>query len=169
MTSYENEIVQEKKNIDNIVIFTDGSYMKKKTETLAGIGVYFPNGELVNISKKFTVEPITNQRTELYAIYKGIKIIAKNFKFKNIMIYSDSEYSIKSLTIWIDNWKKNSWKSANGKDVLNQDIIKKIDKYLVKYKGKIKFQHVRAHTGKNDDLSKWNDEADKLAKSGALE
>jgi ribonuclease HI len=153
--------------MDDIIIFTDGSFIKNKKDTLCGYGVYFPNGEYKNISKKFIIKPLTNQRAELYAIYKAIKKVHINKKIYNIIIYSDSEYSIKSLTIWIKNWKNNNWKSSKGQDVLNQDIIKKIDKLIEKYKGTVKFIHVKAHTNNKDKLSLWNDEADKLAKAGA--
>ena len=64
-----------KPQINNITVFTDGSCIKTSNKILCGYGVYFPNNELKNISKKFTIEPLTNQRTELYAIYKAIKKI----------------------------------------------------------------------------------------------
>jgi ribonuclease HI len=155
-----------------IKIFTDGSYVK--ATKACGYGVLFPNGEYPNISKKFTIEPKTNQRAELYAIYKGIKTVYKDIKNKvnfktNITIYTDSEYSIKSLTIWIKNWKKNNWKASTGKDVLNQDLIIKLDNLIEKYKtnyGGIKFVHVRSHTGRKDFESINNDLVDELAKRG---
>jgi ribonuclease HI len=153
--------------VDTIVVFTDGSYKKTKNGILCGYGIYFPNEEIKNISKKFTKKPLTNQRAELYAIYKAIKKIIENIGFKKIEIYTDSEYSIKSLTEWIINWKKNNWKTSNNKEVLNQDIIKKIDKKIQKYKNKIFFFHVKAHTNKKDYQSICNDMADQLAKQGA--
>lgn len=158
----------EKQDKKNVVIFTDGSCIKKKgIEPKCGYGVYFPNKELKNMSKSFDVGELTNQRAELYAIYKGIKKISNEIDFDYINIYTDSEYSIKSLTVWIDNWKQNNWKTANNKEVANQDIIKKIDKYLQKYKGKIYFHHIRSHTGKKDFYSICNEKADKLATDGA--
>jgi len=131
-----------------------------------GYGIHFPNKEFEDVSRPFTHEPLTNQRAELYAIYKALKISTKK-KFDKIHIYSDSEYSIKSLTVWIDNWKKNDWRTANKKPVMNQDIIKEIDVYLQKYKKKIVFTHVYSHTGNTDIHSLGNAEADRLATSGA--
>lgn len=155
-------------NKKNIIIFTDGSCIKKRgKDPLCGYGIYFPNKEINDVSKPFVIGEKTNQRAELYAIYKGIKLTKNNVSFDYINIYTDSEYSIKSLTEWIKNWKKNNWKNANNKDVANQDIIKKIDKYLQKYKGKIFFHHVRSHTGKTDYKSMGNTIADKLATEGA--
>lgn len=153
---------------NNVVVYTDGSCIKKSTgNPKCGYGIHFPNNELEDLSRKFTHEPLTNQRAELYAIYKALKKITKNIKFDTISVYTDSEYSIKSLTIWINTWKKNDWKTANKKKVMNQDLIKKIDKILQKYPNKINFTHVRSHTGRLDKHSIGNDIADKLATAGA--
>ena len=149
-----------------IIVFTDGSFIRSKNNQadLCGYGIHFPNGEFADISKKFTKNPLTNQRAELYAIYKAIKIITNTNKDINIKIYTDSEYSIKSLTLWIINWKKNNWIATTGKPVMNKDIIEKIDKLIEEHNGEIKFQHVRSHTGKKDFESIHNDIVDKLAK-----
>ena len=164
------------RNTKEIKIFTDGSYVK--ATQACGYGVLFPNKEYENISEPFTIVPKTNQRAELYAIYKGIKTVYKGIKNEdgdgvnekiNIIVYTDSEYSIKSLTVWIINWKKNNWKATTGKDVLNQDLIIKLDKLIEKFKskyGSIKFVHVRSHTGKRDWESINNDLVDVLAKKG---
>jgi ribonuclease HI len=152
--------------MNKIIVFTDGSFISKLNK--CGYGVLFPNKEFKNISRKFTHEPLTNQRAELYAIYKAIKRVNDSDINLPIKIFSDSEYSIKSLTIWIKTWKKNNWKSSTGKSVMNQDIIKDIDELMTTHKGRIEFQHVRAHTGKQDTDSKNNDIVDKLAKDGAF-
>lgn len=149
----------------SIIIFTDGSCTSSTDK--CGYGIHFPNKEYKDISKKFIILPKTNQRAELYAIYKAIKKISNIDKKIDIKIYSDSEYSIKSITIWIKKWKKNNWKTANNKDVVNQDIIKKIDKLINNHEGKIEFTHVRSHTNKTDYESIHNSIADTLAKNGA--
>ncbi len=149
----------------SIIVFTDGSYMRQGDK--CGYGVHFPNKEFKDISRSFTHLPKTNQRAELYAIYKAIYIINKKDQNLDILINSDSEYSIKSMSIWIKNWKKNNWISSTGKPVLNQDLIKKIDNLMEKHVGKIQFKHVRAHTSQQDYDSIHNDITDKLAKDGA--
>jgi ribonuclease HI len=152
--------------MSEIIVFTDGSCIKSKIDTQCGIGIHFPNGEFQDVSKSFIKEPKTNQRAELYAIYKAIKTISRTNNNLDIKIYTDSEYSIKSLTIWITNWKKNNWIASTGKPVMNQDIIKKIDKLMEEHNGQIKFKHVKSHTGKTDYESIHNDIVDKLAKNG---
>jgi ribonuclease HI len=148
----------------DIDIFTDGSLIRKKGDIYCGYGIYFPNGENDNISKKFDKGLITNNRAELYAIYKSLKICKKKLKekeIKKINIYSDSEYSVKTLTIWYKNWIK------NGKDYKNKDIIDKIIKLINKLNN-VNFIHIKAHTGENDYYSLSNNQADELAKGGAL-
>lgn len=141
-------------------IFTDGSLRDGK----CGYGIYFPNGEYKNISKKFILEPITNNRAELYAIYVSMKICRKLEKegneYDEICIYSDSEYSVNTINKWYDMWKKNGKKYKNG------DIIDKIMKKIEKMQN-VKVIFVRAHTGKKDFYSISNDKADELAKNGA--
>ena len=147
-----------------IDIFTDGSLIRKKGDIYCGYGIYFPNGENDNISKKFDKGLITNNRAELYAIYKSLKIckkILKEKEIKKINIYSDSEYSIKTLTIWYKNWIK------NGKDYKNKDIIDKTIKLINKLNN-VNFIHIKAHTGENNYYSLSNNQADELAKGGAL-
>lgn len=154
--------------LDKIIVFTDGACSGNGKKTAkGGIGIHFPNGEFTDISQKFTESPVTNQRAELYAIQLALETIIKGATFNEITIYSDSRYSIKSLTEWIKNWEKNNWKNAAGKPVMNQDLIKPINRILKNIKGKVIFTHVKAHTGGSSFESVGNDKADKLATAGS--
>jgi ribonuclease HI len=153
-----------------VEIYTDGSFIKNKNGIKCGYGIYFPNGEYKSIGRKFTHAPITNNRAELYAILKTIilcniinekRITEGDKKIKEIIIYTDSEYSVKTLTIWYKNWIK------IGKKYLNKDIIDLIVDAMKDADFKVKLKHVRAHTGKKDPHSIANDVADGLAKKGA--
>lgn len=154
-----------------INVYTDGSYKKKGSDIYCGYGIYFPDGEYKDISRKFTHEPITNNRAELYAILKTIvlcnnifldRLKKNNAQIKTVNIYSDSEYSVKSLTLWLKKWK------TNGKDYLNKDIIDDIDECMSKAPFKVNLIHVRAHTGESDPHSLANHKVDELAKRGAF-
>lgn len=149
-----------------IKVFTDGSCLRNgKKNAKAGIGIYFPNDFLNNISEEFTCSPITNQRAELYAILVTLNLIVEKVEFDKIIVYTDSLYSIKCLTEWIKKWEKQEWKTSTNKPVKNLDIILPIHKIIAKYNKKIVFKHVKSHTGKQDFKSKGNDKADKLATS----
>lgn len=150
----------------DIDVFTDGSFIKGNP-SIGGYGIYFPNKEIPNVSRKFRHHPITNQRAELYAIYVALIKIIKHTTFNLITVYTDSEYSIKCLTEWCSKWSTNDWKTSQNKKVKNTDILKPLCSIVKKYKNNIKFVHVRSHTGKNDYASKCNAIVDKLATNGA--
>jgi ribonuclease HI len=153
---------ESKPHISKIEIYTDGSLRRESTGDVCGYGVYFPGRELKNIAGAFTIEPITNNRAELYAIYRAIKRVENNYTFDRIVIFTDSEYSMNATTLWIKKWKKNNWRNAKRKPVDNQDLIKKIDDLLQLYPNKIEIRWTRAHVG-----TKGNEEADRLANRGA--
>lgn len=147
-----------------IKIFTDGSCVGNgKSKSFGGIGIVFPNGEIEDISKVFRKGYATNQKAELYAIYYAIKMVKSKYDLDKyeILIVTDSEYSINALTRWIFAWEKNGWKTTNNLPVANKEFIEPIHKYCSKYT--INFKHVRSHTGKTDADSLGNDMADRLA------
>ncbi len=153
----------DKKTIE---IFTDGSFKKKNGIGKAGIGIFFGDNDPRNVSKLLDIDSPSNNKAELTAIKTALKI-TKNDNIPCI-IYSDSEYSINSVTKWYKNWIKNDWKTSTGKDVKNIKIIKSIIKYLDGRQ--VEFIHVRSHTNEpsNKNTRKYfewygNDQADHLA------
>ena len=82
-----------------------------------------------------------------------------------VQIFSDSQYSINCVTQWAIGWKKKGWKTANGDDVKNQDIIRvlldKMDE-RAKVGANTLFQWVKGHA-----TDKGNVAADRLAVAGA--
>ena len=100
----------------------------------------------------------TNNRMELMAAIKALEEINKDYK---INLYTDSNYVKDGITSWISNWKKNSWKTANKKDVKNKDLWIRLDEAI---KGKdISWIWVKGHAG-----NAGNEQADYLART-ALE
>lgn len=145
-------------------IYTDGSFQKRGNKIYCGYGIYFGGKEYKDISKPFLGKNPTNNRAELYAIYKALKICNKKFEnLKEVNIFSDSQYSIKIFNEWLEKWIKNK------KEYLNKDIIDKIKKLLDEIDFKVNFIHINSHTGKKDKHSINNDKADELAKQGAFQ
>lgn len=169
--AFKNFIIEQKREI--IHIYTDGSCFgnNSKNKKNAGIGVYWGENDPRNISEPLPEEyKKTNNVAELVAIRRALDCIDnEDCKDCDYEIYTDSQYSINSITKWIKEWKKNGWKKKNGKNILNlkliQDIHFKYIELLKKYK--IRFIYIEAHTNKNDINSLGNKEADKLAKAGA--
>tara|TARA_B110000208_G_C11792212_1_gene438016 strand:+ start:87 stop:731 length:645 start_codon:yes stop_codon:yes gene_type:complete len=147
-----------------INVYTDGSSINNgKSNAIAGIGVYVGDNDKRNISEKLKEQP-TNNRAELTAIIRVFDILKNEISCKQkINIYTDSEYSINSLTKWGNSWKKNGWKKKDNNEIKNLDLIKQGHE-LILNNNCVELIHVKAHTGNEDEHSIGNDKADKLAK-----
>jgi ribonuclease HI len=148
-------------------VFTDGSCSKNGQHgAKAGYAVWFP--EHKEWSEKARVpenEPQTNNRGELRAIQRAVKIlIERGCIDEPLVVYTDSNYCIDCLTKWIPGWISRGWKTSEGKDVLNRDLIEDISSHLSRF-ASYRFHYVRAHTGGGDDLSVQNDIVDRMARS----
>jgi len=103
----------------------------------------------------------TNNRMELIAAIKGLEYCAKQEEkqpsLKLVRIFTDSTYVKEGITVWINNWEKNNWKTADKKNVKNVDLWKRL-KELVK-SNQVAWNWVKGHS--EDPM---NDLADKLAK-----
>ena len=105
----------------------------------------------------------TNNRMELMAVIETLKYIIKNHKEDNVTIFADSNYVLSGITSWIHNWEKNGWRTANKKEVMNQDLWKELIELVRAYGNKINWQKVKGHSGHIH-----NDRADEIATSRAL-
>ena len=76
----------------------------------------------------------------------------------NLNLYTDSKYVMDGSGKWIENWKKNGWKTAQKKAVKNQDLWIELDK-LVHFH-QIHWVWVKGHDG-----NLGNERADYLATS----
>lgn len=165
-------------------VFTDGStFNNGKPNAVGGIGVFFGDRDRRNISEPFLLKPITNNRCEIFAVIKAIENYAQGlnirhpkFQKRNLIIYCDSMYTIDLITKWIHKWKRNGWKTANGKDVKNKDLIVWMDNLITINKNyfQVSFEHAKAHrkepkerTGYKYFLWYGNMMADKYAVNGS--
>lgn len=141
-------------------IYTDGSCVDK----YGGYGVVLVKSDGTDEHSGPTpFHPATNNSSELFAIQYALDLI-KEKSLKNVTIYSDSQYSIKSLTIWVKTWSRNGWKTSAGKKVMNRDMIEPMFNQLkaLEHEGfTIEFQHVYGHQG-----DEHNETADYLASKG---
>jgi ribonuclease HI len=178
---------------DDLYIFTDGSYHKDKGKwkgkwktkneayMISKFGIYFGMNS-INISHQETNTTTINQ-CELLAIKysllvldnykKNIKLYQKENPDNIIYIVSDSEYCVKSLTIWINDWLKNNWKTKIDEPVKNKEIFININLLISKLKlHKIRYNIIHCNSHQPPPLSnpkemflwKGNQLADFLAK-----
>ena len=103
----------------------------------------------------------TNNRMELTAAIMALEYFNENEKkqlsLKQVKVFTDSIYLKDGITVWINKWEKNNWKTADKKNVKNIDVWKKLQD-LVKIIP-VEWNWVKGHS--NDPM---NELADKLAK-----
>lgn len=126
--------------------YTDGAVKENKYSTkkncLGGIGIFCQE---LNLEISQAYPNATNNIMELKAILECIKYVISNDLLSNneIVIHSDSQYSINCCTVWYKNWnaKKNGWK-----DKKNPELIKEISSLLETHPN-IKLKWVKGHSG----------------------
>lgn len=149
--------------MEKIIIYTDGS--SRGNPGPGGWGAIIINdskSEILNSKSEIKEiggreEMTTNNRMEMMAAIAGLKNAPEN---SEVEIFSDSEYLIKGITIWIKNWQKNSWRTKDKREVLNKDLWQKL---LVEMeKRKVEWKKVMGHSG-----HEFNDRCDEIATSFA--
>ena len=144
-------------------VYTDGACSKNGMRgASAGIGVYFGEGDVRNISKRLPGKQ-TNNVAELTAIISAFPVIESDIRRgKRIAIVTDSEYSIKCASSYGERCAKKGWVD----DIPNKELVRQIYT-LYSREPNLRFIHVKAHTGLSDIHSVGNHHADRLA-TGAL-
>ena len=101
----------------------------------------------------------TNNMGELQAVLELFRA-TEHLPEEELKILCDSQYAINCISKWMPGWKKKGWKKADGKPVLNQDILKELDQAIAGRK--YTFEWVKGHAG--HDL---NEAADDRARDAA--
>ncbi|WP_366181193.1 ribonuclease H [Actinomyces timonensis] len=103
----------------------------------------------------------TNNRGELTAVLELLRATAAaGLAGEDLLIQADSQYVINSLTKWRHGWKRRGWRKADGKPVLNEDLMRALDEALAGRR--VRFEWVRGHVG-----HPMNEAADTRARAAA--
>lgn len=154
--------------VEGIIVFTDGSAKGNGSRhAKCGAAAVFPLHPEMNISYTLPTGS-TNNRAEYTAVQLAIEQASKidPSKKQTLHIYSDSKLLIDSMTKWISGWKRNGWRKSDGAQVLNQDLLRRIDE--LSQTRRVLYKHVAAHTGRGDWESVWNARADEAANKAAI-
>tara|TARA_B100001996_G_scaffold39972_2_gene29239 strand:+ start:58 stop:504 length:447 start_codon:yes stop_codon:yes gene_type:complete len=137
---------------NSVIIYTDGAC--KGNPGTGGWGAVL---EYKDKNKKIYgyEEETTNNRMELTAAIKALSVLKNKC---NVVIYTDSKYLMDGISIWIDSWKKNNWRTSNKKEVKNIDLWKMIDSLNQDHD--IEWKWVKGHSGNSgnemaDDLANY--------------
>ena len=99
----------------------------------------------------------TNNRMELTAAIEALSAVVQNSQYggRAVRIFCDSQYVKNGITSWIRSWKKNGWRTAAKKPVLNRDLWERLDALSVSLD--ISWSWVKGHAG-----IKYNELCDEL-------
>jgi ribonuclease HI len=101
----------------------------------------------------------TNNQGELMAVIDLFASTA-HLQGEDLHILCDSQYVINTVTKWMPGWKRKGWRKADGKPVLNLELLKQLDAAIA---GRTyTFEWVKGHAG-----HELNEAADERARAAA--
>ncbi len=98
----------------------------------------------------------TNNRMELMAAISALEALSRPCR---VEMHTDSQYLRGGVTGWINNWKRNGWRTADKKPVKNDDLWHRLDEAVARHE--IEWRWVKGHAG-----DAMNERADELARRG---
>ena len=98
----------------------------------------------------------TNNRMELMAAISALEALNRPCR---VDIYTDSQYLRDGVTLWMERWKQNGWRTSDKKPVKNIDLWQRLDTALAEHV--LNWHWVRGHDG-----DPGNERADALANRG---
>jgi ribonuclease HI len=85
----------------------------------------------------------TNNRMELYAAIMALETLTRPC---SVRLYTDSRYLRDAVAKgWLAGWRKNGWKRADGKAVLNQDLWERLARQIGRHA--VTLEWVEGHAG----------------------
>ena len=141
---------------NKIIIYTDGSSLGNPGPGGWGAVVALVQGDVVELGG--AEKKTTNNKMELTAAIEALKYVKK--PDEEIILYTDSSYTINGITKWVKGWQLNGWMKKDKTEVQNRDLWEEL---MNASSGKnINWQHVSGHSGLIG-----NERADEIATSFA--
>lgn len=137
------------------IVYCDGSCLGNGTnKARGGIGVWFGHDNERNLSEPLAIEvdrPHTNQKAELWAAIRTLQELGVN---EPALIWTDSDYALKSATLWRHRWISRQWQVQLTNLSLHRQLSDLMDQHPL-----VEWRHVYGHKG-----VEGNEAADRLAK-----
>lgn len=139
---------------ESLIVFTDGGCSGNPGP--GGWGAVIIDGNTEHTLSGGKAQT-TNNQMELSAAIEALRAISQNDAWKNrpVKVFSDSQYVKNGITSWINNWKKNGWKTAAKKPVLNKELWIELDAFYSSLN--VQWSWVKGHAG-----IKYNEMCDQL-------
>ena len=107
-----------------VIIYTDGACRGNPGPGGWGALIKFDSAEKEIFGGRHNT---TNNQMELYAAIEGLSILKEPC---NVELFTDSKYVMDGITQWIQNWKKNNWKTSAKKEVKNKRLWQQLDQLM---------------------------------------
>ncbi len=133
-----------------VVIYTDGAC--RGNPGPGGWGAVLEYRDRRKTLRGFAADT-TNNRMELTAVIEALRALNRPCE---VELITDSQYVKQGISEWIDNWKRNGWRTAGRKPVKNSDLWRQLDEEAGRHR--VSWHWVRGHTG-----NEGNELADQLA------
>jgi len=136
----------------HVDIFTDGACSGNPGP--GGWGVVLRCGR---VEKELSggADSTTNNQMEMQAVIEALSALKEPC---DILLTTDSQYVVRGMTEWLENWIARNWKTASKKSVANQELWQTLWKLSQKHH--IRWQWVKGHAGHPE-----NERCDALART----
>lgn len=104
----------------------------------------------------------TNNQMELMGAIQGLEALPTDRGPLAVQLTTDSQYVKNGIQSWIHGWKRNGWKTAAKKDVLNKELWQRLDEAAARHN--VVWLWVRGHNG-----HPLNERVDRLAVAARLQ
>lgn len=139
-----------------ITIFTDGACSGNPGP--GGWGAVLVSGKHRKEMKGGEPET-TNNRMELTAAICALEALKRP---SDVDLHTDSVYLRDGIDKWIQNWKRNGWRTSQKKPVKNVDLWQALE--VARARHNVRFHWIKGHAGHDE-----NERADELAREGIAE
>lgn len=133
---------------DTALVFTDGSaYPNPKGR---GGWAFYASRKGVHTFRYGFSKKATNNSMELTAIIRALEYVPAGERSTcPFVIYTDSNYCLKALTVWSKDWIQSGWRTSTGKKVKNKELIERAVALIARHETCRPFEirWVRGHSG----------------------
>lgn len=140
--------------LKSIQIYTDGSCLGNPGPGGYGVVLKY-RGHLKELAGGFAMT--TNNRMELMAAIAALECLKEPCE---IDLSTDSQYVRQGIMQWLQNWKRNNWRTSNKEPVKNKDLWQRLDAACQPHQ--IRWHWVKGHAGHVE-----NERCDVLAREAA--
>ena len=133
----------------HIVVYTDGGCAPNPG--LGGWAAILRSGDHTKELKGGALVS-TNNRMELMAAISALETLKRP---SDVDMHIDSQYVRDGITKYINNWKRNGWRTASKEPVKNQDLWQRLD--AARNLHTVHWHWVKGHSG-----DEFNERADEL-------